>query len=410
MLFRQLSLAAPVSCALLAAACSGDDGASTVDPPACDPATATGSLYGIATLVFDVDGTSNTYVALLPDLAARDTVTLDQAREFPGYAPTDAHEGYVVVGSGDAPTLTRYAACDDATWVEHETVSFGTYVTGLLDTSIYLGDDAALVPFDVTNWVAWNPSTFELGAPLGANPAIPLTYPGNAELVANRGAGFAITGDSLIQPYYYASADYTLWSQDSKVAILDTQTQQLAATLDVACPHLHIAGQDAEGNVYLSNGQGTIARAVLEGDIRNCFVKIAAGTRTVEADSLTYFEDLTDGREGSNVFPIGGGKALFNVYHAERDDLSGDPDPSVVDYSSNYHLWTLDLATHAAAPTEGIDYTGGQIVAYQIDGTTYLTVPAPDYSSTSVYEVTATGGVTKLFDVDAWAWKIFKVR
>jgi hypothetical protein len=66
--------------------------------------------------------------------------------------------------------------------------------------------------------------------------------------------------------------------------------------------------------------------------------------------------------------------------------------------------------TKEAKMMEGIGFSGGQFVAFPIDGRVFLTIPAPDYSTTQVFEVTAHDGATKLFDVEGWASKMFKVR
>jgi hypothetical protein len=59
---------------------------------------------------------------------------------------------------------------------------------------------------------------------------------------------------------------------------------------------------------------------------------------------------------------------------------------------------------------EGIDYSGGQFTALRLDGRTLITIPEPDYSSTAFYEVTASGGASKLFEVEGWAFKTFRLR
>ncbi|MET0386984.1 MAG: hypothetical protein ABW321_13545 [Polyangiales bacterium] len=59
---------------------------------------------------------------------------------------------------------------------------------------------------------------------------------------------------------------------------------------------------------------------------------------------------------------------------------------------------------------EGIDFSGGQPVAFPIDGRLWLGIPAADYSETAIYEVLPDGRAEKRFDVEGWAYKLFKVR
>ncbi|HVK78780.1 MAG TPA: hypothetical protein VM734_36015 [Kofleriaceae bacterium] len=363
--------------------------------------------YAVQSMIFGDQGTWS-YVSLLPSLETQAEVKLTAAREFPGYAPADAWGGAIIVGSGEAPTLTRYAVDDAGTWVDEGTVSFANFTTMPLDGSVYVTPIKAYVPIDTTNHVVWDPETVTIGAAIGAPAQIPLTRDG---LTAWRGYGHEVRDGKVFQPYYFADASFQAYSGTSQVAVIDATTDTVSAVIDVPCPHLHITSQDDDGNIYLSNGQGSIAAAVLGADQpKNCFARIKAGETTLDPSFTTRFRDLTDGREGSNLFYVGDGVALINVYHAERDDLGPDTPYETVDYSSSYHLWTLDLATMQARPVDGLDYGGGQFVAFRIDGRMFVAIPAADYSRTAVYEVLASGAAEKRFDTEGWTFKIFRVR
>jgi hypothetical protein len=401
---RAVPAALATACALLATACDGAQD----DPEPQLPGD--GPLYAVESLIFGDQGRFS-YVALLPSLEEQPEVLLDDAREFPEYAPADAHGGMIVVGSGEAPTLTGYAISDSGDWIEAQTVSFARYATQALEASVYVGADKAYVPFDRTNHVTWNPATFTIGAEVGAPPGIPLTRGANGELAVTRGYAHALRGDTLFQPYYWADQTFDLYAPVSQVSVIDTAGDRVASVVDVPCPHLHITTQDEDGDIYFSNGQGSIAAAVLDEDQpANCFARIAAGSTALDAGSIVRFRDLTGGREGSNFFYIGDGVGFFNVYHAERDDITPETSFADIDFSSSYHLWTLDLATMEARIMDGIDYAGGQFLAFRIDERSYVAVPTSDYARTAVYEVFSSGRAEKRFDVQGWAFKMFRVR
>jgi hypothetical protein len=143
---------------------------------------------------------------------------------------------------------------------------------------------------------------------------------------------------------------------------------------------------------------------------RNCFARSDAGSTAIGESSVVYFKDLTEGREGSNLLHVSGDLFVFNVYHAELDDITPETEFAAVDYSPNYHLWTLDRATMKAAMTEGIGFSGGQVTAYRIDDITYVAIPDASYSTTAVYKISDKGAAEKLFDVQGWAFKMFRVR
>lgn len=394
---------------MLAAAC-GDDARIVELPPAglaAPPAAESSAVYVIESLIFGDEGQFS-YVLLLPSLDVGPTLTLDRGREFPDYAPADPVGDKLAVASGDQPTLTFYSITDELAWVEQGALSFARFTSLPLEANLAVSERKAYVPFDTTNHGVYDLATLEVGAEVGAPGDIPLLDGG---LPAYRGYGHLLRGTTLFQPYYYASDDFHAYAPRSRIAAIDVASDELGASLEVPCPHLHITTADEQGNLYFSNGQGSIAAAILTpGHAPNCFARVNAGEQAIAPSSVTYFRDLAGGREGSNLFYIGDGKALFNVYHAERDQLSAETPFETVDFSSSYHLWTLDLATGEAAMLEGLDYSGGQFVALRIDGRTLITIPEPDYSSTAFYEVSPSGAAVKLFDVEGWAFKAFRLR
>jgi hypothetical protein len=272
------------------AACSESEPAA---PTTSDAAPATAPLYAIESLVFDDQG-STSYISLVGSLGTQPRVELANAREFPGYAPADAVDGKVVVGSGDEPVLTRYAVTDTGDWIEEARISFAGYTSAPIEATLAVSAEKAYAPFDTSNFVVWNPRTFTITNEMGATPDLPLVQ---GELGAHRGYGHEVRGETLYQPYYWSDASYRRYTPGSKVSLIDTRTDQVTAVVDVPCPHLHITTQDEAGNVYFSNGQGSIASAVLDPtQAPNCIGRIAAGTTTLDESFVVHFEELTDGR------------------------------------------------------------------------------------------------------------------
>ena len=386
----------------------GEPGEQPTDDPNPTPDPATGKpLYAIESMIFGDTG-QTTYIALLDSLETQPKVTLDKAREFAGYASADASGGKIIVGDGEKPQLTRFAIGEDGSWTQEQTLSFSNFASTSLTASIFVSPTKAYAPFDSTNHVVWNPQSFTINAPMTAPASIPLTREG---LTAFRGYGNVIANNFVYQPYYWANENYTKYTETSQVAMIDTTKDEVVAAVDVPCPHLHIATKDDQGNTYFSNGQGSIAAAVLDANHpKNCVARIKAGETTLDTTFTKKFRDLTEGREGNNFFYLRDGIGFFNVYHAERDNVTPSTEPSVIDNSANYHLWTLDLDTMTAKMMDGIDYSGGQYVAFRIDDRVFIAIPAGDYSSTAVYEILPSGAAEKRFDVQAWTFHMFRVR
>jgi hypothetical protein len=395
----------PLLLASLALAACGDDARiETVSAPA-EPSNA--PTYVIESLIFGDEGQFS-YVLLRPDLNAGPPIPLSAGREFPDYAPAESIDGLLSVGSGEDPTLMFFSISDFGTWTTQGQLSFGQYTSVPLEANVPVTSSKVYVPFETTNHATYDAESLLIGDEVGAPSDIPLALDG---LTARRGYGHLLRGSTLFQPYYYADDAFHTYTETSMISVIDVETDAIQPSVAAPCPHLHITSEDEQGNLYFSNGQGSIAAAVLTpGHPANCFARINAGETTLDPSSVTHFKDLTGGREGSNLFYIGGGKALFNVYHAERDALTATTPFETVDFSANYHLWTLDLNTGAAAMLEGIDYSGGQIVVTRIDDRTLITIPDADYSRTQFFEVTPDAVVTKLFDVEGWAFKTFRLR
>jgi len=415
------------ACLLLAAACGDDDDVATSSSDAVTAGRAGSSpsqggaggaggaaqakpLYAIESMIFGDTGQTS-YVALLPTLDRTETVEFSDAREFPGYAPADPWKGTLLVNDGETPQVTQFTITDKDAWDEGDTLLFSDQTSLPLERNIAVGDDKAYVPFDRTNFIAWNPDTFEKGAEIGAPDQIPLMRGDDQELLVTRGYSHELRGSTLFQPYYWADSGYKTYSQASQISVIDTKADKVTKVIDAPCPHLHITTHDKAGNIYLSNGMGSIPAAVTSGgSLHNCFVKIPAGQDSIDESATVNFRDIADGREGSNLYFISDKLALFNVYHAERDNLGPKPDFDKVDFSESYHLWTYNFETQEAKIMEGIGYSGGQSVVFSIDDRVLVTVPAADYSSTQVYEISTEGEAKKLFDVNGWAFKMFRVR
>ena len=68
---------------------------------------------------------------------------------------------------------------------------------------------------------------------------------------------------------------------NSKISVIDTESDEVTKVLEAPCPHLHIVNKDTDGNIWMSNGQGSIpAAAVSPEHARNCFVRIHRSTKS----------------------------------------------------------------------------------------------------------------------------------
>lgn len=382
-----------------------DDGGATTQEPTGDAGGSTKPLYALVSVITN-NVSATTYVQLVDSLDGQSHLTLDGAREFSGFAPANPSGGKIIVSNGDKPQMTSFSLGEDHAWTEERTVSFANFTQKPVLWNLQASPTQAYVAFDGPNQIAWNPTDFTITGAVTAPDTIPLTRGG---LSIAAGYGFAASGPYVYRSYYWSDLLFSQFSKESDVTVLDTRTNTFAAALEAPCPHFHVASTDDDGNVYFSNGSGSIPQAVLDANKpKNCVVRIKAGETQFDPTFDVHFRDLTDGREGGNFFDVGNGKAVFNVYHSERAPNVTSANDIV--YSANYHLWTLDLATMKAAMTEGVDFAGGQVLVFRIDGRAFVSIPATTYSDSAIYEILPTGAAEKRFDTKGWVIEIFRVR
>lgn len=389
----------PLFVLALLAACgesSPSTGAASTDP-----------VYVVGSLVSGTDS-SSFYVHVVRSL---DVQTLDpsQAYEFPGQSDVWVLGGKVFVADGETPKVTRYSVDATATLVREAEVNFAAY--GVASTAfwnaIWVNEQKAYMVDGQGAVVVWNPSTMMI---TGTMPLPPLSDNGVQRLrSASTDRGVIVAGNRMYQPYYWADDTFTDYAATSKIAIYDTDRDNLVGLLDAPCPGLDIATTDDSGNIYLSNWTGNVGLTLVDGATPPCAVKLPAGSEAIDAAWTLQWPQITDGREASAMRYSGAGHALLSVFHQERVSFDGSSDPFALVGSANWRIWRVDLATLAAAPIDGIDWNSGATYQSRIDDLTYVLVPTANYAHSLVYAVDGASAELR-FQTNGWGVRLFKVR
>ena len=106
---------------------------------------------------------------------------------------------------------------------------------------------------------------------------------------------------------------------------------------------------------------------------------------------------------------VGGGRALADIFHAERATITGDTDPSELGTSSNWRLWTVDLAAGTGAPIEGLDFKPGGYNDVHVAGRTFILMPSADYASTTGYEL-VDGAAVRRFEIQGSSYHMVELH
>jgi len=410
-----LGILGPVSAAIsLASACASgepaEDGSAGQGGEGSDGqasngqggASAESSLYVMATAVSDDNG-ANTYVATFDRFAAK--LDLGSAREFPGWSDMMVIGGEVFVSSGEAPTITRLEVDASGKLGGDETISFLDYATDanfynhaiISDTKAYLSGEG--------EYVIWNPSTLEISGtfPLPDLPdregIVPYT-------VLDRGA--VVRDDRLFHAVAWSDTENLRFLPDSRIVVIDTDTDEVIDVITVPCPDLAVADRDEAGNLYFSNWVYSPGGTLLYDQPPACAVRIPAGSETFDDWRLSYTEDT--GREGAVLNYMGGGQWVFSSFMGEADAWDPETDWFSWLFGNHWQTTAIDPDSRKATPIPGLPYNGGGYYLTRFDDVTRFLLPSEDYTATTVYALDQYGAAHKETEANGWATRLFKLR
>lgn len=360
--------------------------------------------YITSSVVLSDEGES-TYVSLLENLEPQ-SIDLGEAIEFPGWAGVWVSGEKVFVSDGESPKMTRYAVGSQEKIDAEGSLSFANEGADYAE-SVFVGPNKAYVFADEA--IVWDPTA--------------LAITGHFELpdIEDRAGGMeysgVYTGRSLVQRgnRIYASAHWANWtdyevSEDSLIVVIDTDEDRVIKTIPVDCPYFDFASVDDTGHVYFSNWVYSVGQTILQGKRKACAVRILPGSDELDPDWSLTFADVTGGREGAALYPLGDGKAIFSVFYEEEVDSEREVDMSTLVDGAYWRFWLLDLENPSAEPIDDIDFHAGGFGASRIDGQTFVLVPSSDYASTSVYAVGSDGQVELRWNTTGWSTQIVPLR
>jgi hypothetical protein len=389
----------------LAACSSGGGGGAggTYDQP----------LYAMMLQVYDDSGDRTVYVSLSDTLGVS-SVSLAEAREFPGVANLASIGGKLLISDGNEPKITEFDVTDAHEWREGRSVSFGEYPLDDNANFYYqfiVNEHKALLPFAGTKRVVWDPGAMKIIGALEDTTLVGKEDPLVLEAGGNRNG--VRYDSSIVQAFFYHDEDWSTYGKGSHLVVYDADTQKEKKVIDVPCPGLSLATRDEAGATYF--GTWDISVATLAGKApATCLAKVSP---TFELEGTTDLRDWTGGRFVNNFRYVGGGKAFGNVLHHEE---LGVTSPAQLDDKAlgdlwmsgpHWRLWLFDVEKKTGKPVEGVDValsSGAQMA--ELDGRTFLFVPYDDWGRTKAYELDADGKATPRFDTVGDVFKWVRVR
>lgn len=352
------------------------------------------------------DENNTTYVRYLDKLDAGE-VSLEEAREYSGYATIGAVGEMFFVAEGNAPKITRYEVGDGGSLSENGTISFSQYVDAApLYGNTFVNETKAYLEKEDTGRITWNPQEMKIE---GSDSYDIAKERGNTAAYQGFRRATVVRDGLVFQPFNWAGPDYYEYTQNSKIAVIDTETDEVQKMIDAPCPGLGVGSRDDEGNIYFTNWVSTAAAPVIEGESAThspCTVRIDAGETSLNEEWTRTLSDYTGGRAVTAMRIIEGSTAIAAVLDEERVDPDENTDPQKITYANNWELWRLDLEEGDGSKIPGIGYIAGGFYAFKFGDRTVVALPDADYASTTVYEIPAEGEAVELFNTDGWVYQL----
>jgi hypothetical protein len=368
-------------------------------------------LFAVPSEVYSADfATSTSYVPLVPSLDVP-RISLDQARELDGRASVATVGGYFFVASSSAPVIERFQVQADGSLESAGKLNFANYGVPeffAIDAwgAVFIDEHKAYI-FNGSDGshVVWDPTSMEITGSIDGPGLVQQGY--NLESIA------VVRGNRMYRLFTFLNYDsWEFLAAPQYLATYDLETDKLLDVVEESrCPQLYSRPFiDESGDIYFSGWVWTPG-LTLTGDYpASCALRIKAGQDSFDPDwQLRFAAEVTDGREAGIMRYLGHGKALLDVFYAERTTIDAETDPQELVNTPNWRLWTVDLETNQGAPVEGLDFKAGGYQDVQVDGRTFLMVPNENYSETTAYEV-ADGTATPGFKIQGSAYHMVKLR
>jgi hypothetical protein len=376
-----------------------------------DAGAAAEHAYALVTLVWSDDGPTG-YVVLSDSLEQED-LTLDDAREFPGYTSVGVADKQLLVNpSWEDPTIERYEITPELGWKDSDRLSFGNEgVEAVSFHTQYLRDDhAAYLDVDVRDRVIWDPIDLTI-LDTRSDDVLEAERDG-LKLYANFNRTQLVFGGSVVRPFSYHDDDWIRWSPNSPIVIYDSETHEATDVIDAPCPGLDSITRDEDGNTYLGSLEYSALYPLAGLGAAPCAVRLTPDNE-LDADWDLDLNAIAGGRHVVNFRYIGGGKALATVLHEEEygEDYDFTQLAETIDdfwaMTARFHrLWMFDIEERSGAPVEGIDeieFVNPGFYHSTFDGRTFVFLGdgqnGNNFDTTFVYEIEADGSAKRQFSV-----------
>lgn len=357
------------------------------------PANA-GPVYVLFSTIDTPDGRTG-YFMTTPSIEGDVAIDIATGFEEAGggqlYAPPG--EGYFLIGSGEAPTFTRYDLDASGTPQRGRTISFANLgVADVWRHMIFVNDSKAYF-LDLTQLqiISFNPTTMEL------NGAIPVPDFACEEVQTEFG-----TPIQREDGFYFPRScwDLDVTSSGASLVHLDPETDTVTVTHDERCMGMQVGFLADSGDAYwFADHDASMEWSVQAREApHDCALRLRAGATRFDPEWQLDLTSRTGGVSAVASVPAGGSSVWMKVF-----DPAAVPEPvpvEEIDYTLKAWRWGL-LDVESAGPvqmspdSELVVYYGPPI---EVDGRRFS--PSTTFSElgdeTTLVELTPSGPLNRV--------------
>lgn len=409
-----------------------DGGTQTLDAATPSPtgqldasAPSTGpAIYAYGLEIPDPDGNRLFYTAITnsPSLGS---IKKESLRMFAPYSGFQVVDGFLFVGDGAGPFVTKFRITDQLGYEEVAKINFSQfplsneealnfyYANFKSGSTVYhhYGEDKSFR-------IVWDPAAAKI-VTSKTDTKLPAPTATTALNATGNRTGIKWFKGPVMQAFNQKILATEGQGPESYIAVYDEVTHDEKSVVTISnCPGLEQATMDEDGNVYFGTTFGIAIDALYKKGPAPCVVRMKAdGTLdpTFEQTDLTKY---TGGHYAVNFRYLRDGKATALVLHEERTNLKfeGAPDYALADkFFEDRSLWDftmIDLKAGTSKVVTGFK-PGTQLRLHhriiRLEGRDLL-VHANDDGTTTTYELHTDGTATFDAEVIGEVWSADRVR
>lgn len=368
------------------AACGGEGEGS--GPESAAPG---GPLYLVQTRTFSPEGTTG---VLIPTPSLDEPLDYSRALEQPGGGVLYAQPGVgtFLIGSGEAPVITRYDIDAQGNLVPGAALSFANEgVLYLYAGSVtFLGPDKAYYyDLDQLQVIIFDPTRMLISGTVSLAGAAREGY-------------FTSFGEAVVRPdgvyfpaQWYTEPDWDRVPSGAMLVRLDAQTDEVTLSSDARCTSMLTSLTTSDGDTYwfseMFNAFARHARGP-ENGFPDCALRLRAGETSFDPTWQLDTGARTGGAPSVAVLQAGDTEMWFRVLDTAAAALPQGAAYEDFDTAQAWQWYLLDVASDAPAVRNDTRPPSSMAaVGMYVDGRSFTALDNEDYSEAVLLELTADG-------------------